>query len=165
MRRSSILTQRNPRGQWSRRAFTLVEVIITMLVIGILAAAAAPRCVNSLAQRKAYAAAQRIAADLELARRTARMASASRAVSFVFGDETYAVEGIQDLDRAANGYTVSLKDAPYGVDLVSADFEGSPQVVFNGYGVPGASGTAVVASGNFTNTVRVDKTTGKVTIE
>ena len=50
------------------RAFTLVELVIMVLLLGIVAGTAGPKYVESLAYYRVQAAAQRVAADLRLAR-------------------------------------------------------------------------------------------------
>ncbi len=47
--------------------FTMMDLVITMLIIGILAAVAAPKFVDSLHRMRAEAAAKRIMVDLSYA--------------------------------------------------------------------------------------------------
>src|SRR5204863_23675 len=56
----------------SRRAFSLIEITLVLMVMGVLAALAVPRYASALARYRADAAARRIVADLDLARTTAR---------------------------------------------------------------------------------------------
>ena len=62
----------------SRRcAFTFIELVIVLLVMGILTAVAAPKFFDSLLFHRVESAARRVKADLELARTQARLTSAS----------------------------------------------------------------------------------------
>jgi len=136
-----------------------------MLLIGILAAVAAPRYVQTLSQHRADAAARRIVLDLELARRQAEMTSTDRTVTFDTVVEEYQLVGLDRLDRRAGDYTVRLGDETYGSDLVSADLGGDAQIVFSGYGLPDSGGTVVVQSGGVQRTVLVDAQTGKAQVQ
>ena len=59
----------------TRRAFSLVELVIVILVLGILAGAAAPRYASALRWKRLESSAYRIAADLRRARDEAVQAS------------------------------------------------------------------------------------------
>ena len=59
-----------------RGAFSLVEVIVVVLILGILTAVAAPRMSTALQHHRLEVASARIIADLELARKTAMSARA-----------------------------------------------------------------------------------------
>ena len=66
----------------SRRGFSMIEVIISVMIVGVLAAVATPRIVNSISSYRADAAAERLTADLELAASYARDHGTSETVTF-----------------------------------------------------------------------------------
>lgn len=150
-------------------AFTMVEMVVVMLIMGIFAAAAVPTFYDSLLFHRVESAARRVKADLELVRQTARLTSAEQTFT-VLGNAYSASSAVADLDRPTLPYSVDLSKPPYSV-VVAANFGGFTEVRFNGYGTPLrpngtplVSGTVVVHSGNHQCTVTLDGTTGQVTI-
>ncbi|MFV2065841.1 MAG: Tfp pilus assembly protein FimT/FimU [Pirellulales bacterium] len=156
----------------ARYGFTLADMAIAMLIIGILAAVAAPKFVDSIVWFRAEAAVKRVAADLNFARHEAKSSGKSRSVDFVVATNSYTLSGIADLNRASQLYSVNLADTGYPATLVSVDFDGNGSVTFDRYGHPYAgsplaaltSGSIVVESGNVQGTVVVNPTTGEASV-
>jgi type II secretion system protein H len=147
------------------RAFTLVELIMVIAVTGIIAAIAVPRYGNALSQYRVDVAARRIAADLALAQHRAKVAGASRTVTFNVAAASYQLTSIADFKKPAVDYTVNLSQSPYAATLTSVDMGGDTSITFNGYGVPDSGGSISVASGSKQRTVTVDATTGGATVQ
>jgi prepilin-type N-terminal cleavage/methylation domain-containing protein len=146
-----------------RRAFTLVELVVVVLIIGIFTAVAVPVFVDSLLFYRVESAARRVKADLELARQTARLTSATQSITF--NNATYtASSGVSGLNHAADAYLVNLAAAPYQIDSVTLDFNGAITVAFDGYGTPSAGGTIVLSAPRHQCTVTLDAVTGLITI-
>ena len=141
----------------------MVELTIVVLIIGIMTAAALPRFADTLSFHRAEAAANRIEADLKLARQRAITSSSSQVVVFTTGDHKYTLSGVQDPNHPSLEYEVVLSEAPYHASLGSADFGGAGQVSFDGYGVPNSGGTITVQSGQYVKTITVDPSSGKPT--
>ena len=152
-------------GIRSRAAFTLIEMVIVVLIMGIMAAVAAPRFSDSLCRFRAEAAARRIAADLTLASQQAEAGEADRQVQFSLPANSYSLPGYMDPDHPDIEYEVYLSKTGHPANLVSCDFGGDSFVTFDMYGKPQNAGTVVVQSGGDQKTVRVNGTTGRVTIE
>lgn len=151
------------RGRCS--AFSLVEMVMVILIVGTLASIAVPRYSNALVHYQAEAAAKRLAVDLNYARRHAIHTNADQTVTFNTTASTYELVGIQDFDQSSQPYVVRLSDSPYRAKIRSADFGGDMQVVFDIYGVPDSSGQVVVESGDWQKTVTVDAENGVVTVQ
>ena len=139
-----------------RSAFTLAEMLLVMVILGMLTAIAAPRYSGFVARRRVEAAARRVAADLSLAQRRARISSASQAVNFDVSGDFYELPGVSDPDHQSLAYKVSLGDEPYLAIIVSANFGGTTDVTFDGYGVPDSGGSVTVGVGTYRTTITVD---------
>lgn len=167
------------------RGYTLIEVVIGLLVMGILAAAAAPRYLEATARFRVEAAARRIAADLNLARENANSQGGSEDgewVSFDNSLDNYRLWNAPDIDRPGSEYWVHLQKTAYPVDLVYAKFTNENgytdwfTIKFDMYGsaksgwppfFPDAhltSGQIVVQSGSEQRTVVISPVTGKASV-
>ena len=146
-------------------AFTLVELILVLSIIGIFAGMAAPRFGSAIARRRADAAAGRIVLDLELARRQAKTSSASQTVLFDLAQNSYRLPGMQHPDRPGPDYEVTLSEEPYRAGIASADFGGDLEIVFDGWGSPDSGGSVVIQVGNNIRTIIVDPSTGQASVQ
>lgn len=148
----------------SRRAFTLVELTIVVLLIGIFAALAVPKFVGSLCFHRLRAAARRIEADLQLAQHQARMTGSSQTVVFNVAGSSYTIPDLPPLEPGGTDYTVQLRDSLYGVTIVSADFGGQTLVEYDGFGMPVSGGSVVLQCGPYQRSVLVDGQTGQTVV-
>ncbi|MDP7637622.1 MAG: GspH/FimT family protein [Phycisphaerae bacterium] len=154
-----VATNRRPWG------FTLLEICIVLAIMAIVAAIAAPRYGNAVARYQAEVAARRIVADLSFARDRARASGANQVVIFSPDMNEYQIPGVVDLKDSSPNYTVRLSGDPYNAQLVSADFEGSNSVIFNGYDVPSSGGAVVVKTPLLYKTVVIDQDTGRAKVQ
>ena len=148
-----------------RRGVSLLDLTITLFILGIIAAAGAPRFVGSLQLARATAAAERVALDLKYAKRHAKIRHAQETVSFDVAGHRYALSTVADLDRKAQAYTVDLSDYPYESALVSVDFAGVPSVTFNALGSPDHAGQVIVKCGGHQKIVTVVADSGEVIVQ
>lgn len=154
------------RKQVSRAGFTLADLAITLLIIGVLAAVAAPRYADSVTHIRVEAAAKRVAADLRYARQHAKTASVSQPVAFTPASDTYDLPGMNDINHSSQPYTVDLTKTSYPASLSSATFgAGGSTVTFDIFGQPDNGGTVVVQVASEQRTVIVDGTIGSVSIQ
>jgi len=157
-------TRRSRRGRPIEVAFTLLELVLVVSIIGILAAVAIPRFSSSLARQRVQAAANRVVADLTLAQRHARLTSTQQTVTFDKPASRYQLVGLSDPDHPSAEYRVHLAREPYQVGIRSVDLGGDAQVRFDGYGMPDSGGTIVLeAAADEQVTVILDPLTGRAT--
>jgi len=147
------------------RAFSLVELVLVLAIAATLYAMAAPRYASATANYRAQAAARRIAADLALARTAAYNTSQPKTVSFDLQANTITISGLGGLDNSSQQYATDLAAEPYRASLISADFGGQGEVVFDMYGMAGSAGMVIVESGGTRHTVVLDSASGEATVQ
>jgi prepilin-type N-terminal cleavage/methylation domain-containing protein len=168
-----------------RRAFTLAEVIIVALIMGIMALVTVPQYAESLSYFRADAAAKRIAADLNLVRQNAitKGTATGEWVNFFTSAESYQVLNAADIDHPGDEYWVKFSETPYPVDVVSVTFANSngytsnSTIKYDMYGTarsgdppsfPDAqmvNGEIIVASGDEERTVIINAVTGEASVQ
>ncbi len=146
---------------YRRPAFTLIELIVVLAIVGILAATAIPRFSSADVMQRADAAARRIVDDVNYARRYAYQTGVEFTIGFNVAADTYQLTGIPDPDRPGQTYVVSLGEYPYEARLVSANFSGNLKVAFDAYGIPDNGGVVVVGVGDELRDIFVDPDTGE----
>ncbi len=153
----------------SRRAFSLVEVVLVVVIVGILAAIAVPRFADSNALYRVETAAKRVEADIHLAQDLARSLSASHNVTFRAGSTAYIIEptssGATPMGASQSGARITDLDvSPFKSRVMRASFGGSTTLAFDAYGAPVAPGFVVVYAANWGALVRVGAGLGVVDI-
>jgi len=144
----------------------MLELVIVMSLVGILAAIAIPRYASTTARFKAGGAATRIAADMRMAQRRARLTGASVKVAFDTVNQTYTLQGVPDPDDPTLTYKVDLAEDPYNAVLGNVSFNGDGQVIYDGYGMPDSGGSLNLQVGEVYWSIVLDSRTGSVsTIE
>lgn len=143
--------------------FTLVELAIVVLILGILAAVGAPKFTESLMRARIDSAAKRVAADIRYAQSVARSKSTNQVISFAVGTDGYSLTAVSDLNHAEANYDVNLSGQTPGVTIQSADFGGTTNLTYTHYGQPVEGGTVVLQSSTHQATITVTPT-GRVEI-
>jgi type II secretory pathway pseudopilin PulG len=154
-----------PMGSTTRRAaFTIVETLIVILIMGILAATATPSFFRSLRYHRLESAARRVKLDLEQARHAARLKSQSQSITFT-GPAGYTLSsGVAGMNSAGQTYSVDLTKTPYEVGSATLNLGGPTAISFDGYGTVSVGGTIVLTSGDETRTLTLNNGNGDVTI-
>lgn len=154
------LTGQQRIAESHRCAFTLVEVIFVVVIIGVIATMAAPRFGSAIAQQQIGAAVRRVETDLNLVQYQAKVSSSAKTIQFDVANDRYTITGMLDPDHPGQAYVVKLSQSPYEAQIVLADFTGVPNLTFDGYGFPQKEGSVVIKVGNSYRTITV--TTGGV---
>lgn len=153
------------RDAVTRRGFSLLELVLVTAILAIVSAIAIPRYGCAATRYQVDLAARRVAADLRQAQAHAKTTGASCTIVFSVATGSYCLMNVPSLDRSPGDYTVDLMAEPYRASLVSASFNTTSQVVFNGWGLPDNAGSVIVAVGTQQRTVTVDVQTGHISIQ
>ncbi len=170
-----------------RRAYTLLELMIVIVLLGVAAAVVAPNLRGSEPIR-VQTAVRAIASDIMFAQSDALAYQQRRAVVFDPAANTYWIaevtgntvdfnaDAMYKVDGPNQRFLVSIDDLSGGAaQLISADFDGLEMVVFDELGGPvaglasetPASGGSLVIGGDdgARFRLRVEPYTGRVTVE
>lgn len=138
--------------------------MMTLVIMGMIAAVAAPRYSGFISQQRLDAAARRIMADIALAQHRARITGTNHKVKFWLSTDRYRLPGMLDPDRSSLGYEVRLSEEPYGIAIDSVDLGGGDTVTFDAFGVPDCGGTITIRLGSRQTTIAVDAETGRTSV-
>lgn len=169
--RKETKTQRKPAGTRCASggprsaAFTLAELLVVLTILALLAAMAVPRYTLAAGRHRLDAAAQRLAADLELARERATMTSAAVDVVFDPATDSYKIAALADPAHPERRYVVRLAAEPYQCELLTAAAGPDLTLTFNGFGHPETAAVIELRAGSATRKVLVDGDTGEVRID
>lgn len=155
-----------------KSGLTLVDMVISVMIMGILAAVATPRFANAMTEYRIQAAAQRIAADIRYARQQAIAKSSDTSIQFMTLPNYYEISGVANPDRRNGNYIVNQSDIDSDISSLVANFDGTALLTFNHHGVPQtgspltnlSAGTITITMGNLQRTITVAPTTGRLTI-
>ena len=98
------------REHHRHHGYSLMEMVIVMLTLGIVAAVAVPRYTASLNRYRTQVAVQRLAQDIELCRRHARFTSQNVTLTVSFGKSFYRISSVDSPLRPGNPYEVIIGD-------------------------------------------------------
>ncbi|QDS98340.1 GspH/FimT family pseudopilin [Adhaeretor mobilis] len=161
MNPSSLVSraQRSSTRQIDRQGFTLVELAMVLLVMGILVAVAAPKYWTAITQYSCDLAAKEMEADLAYAAGVAQHTSQPVTVQFNTANHRYRILGVDDHDHPGQVFERNLSTGSAGgVTLLSADFAGTQEVTFDIHGRPDSAGVVVLEASSEQRTISVDVT-------
>jgi prepilin-type N-terminal cleavage/methylation domain-containing protein len=141
-----------------RRAFSLIELVVVLSIVGVMAAVAIPRYGRAISRTRVEQAADRVVHDLHLAADRARALSQPYHAVFSTTKDYYRLaEGVATkagiLDRQS---VVYLGRDPYLVNILQVNFGGSVGVTFDAFGTPDAHGQISLRAGNVVRFVTLD---------
>lgn len=148
-----------------RSGLTLIDLTVTILLMGIIAAVTAPRFSDSLSFYRADAAAERLATDLRMLQRLSVQRSQPFSLRVRRGRGFYDLIGLDDPDRPGEPYRVELDEYPYQARIAKLSFPQRDEVTVDIHGHFNFGGEIVVTSGASSKTVVFDETTGEVTVQ
>jgi type IV fimbrial biogenesis protein FimT len=156
----------------ARGGVSLLELTVTVLILGIIAAIASPTYSSSLQNYRTGVASQRIVQDIEQARRVARQTNSSRTITFSTKSQSYTIGGLSSLDRVGQSYEISLGGAPYYSRLLFLSTSAKPSVplnsvaiVFDRFGMPNQGVRLRVGSGAVEKRIDVAPISGRVSVQ
>ncbi|MCH7916920.1 MAG: hypothetical protein IIC50_02920 [Planctomycetes bacterium] len=147
------------------KGFSLLELVLVLGILMALAAVGIPRYGASAARYRADLVAQRLVADLRLARGHAKATSASQSVEFDVSLNQYTLPNLDPLDPHLANYTVKPSEQPYRAVLTAAVFGNDDVVIFDGWGVPDSGGSVTLQCGSEQRTVVLDGLTGEAKVQ
>lgn len=168
------------RFESARRAFTLVELLAVLVIVGLLAGVAIPRFASAMPRQRLDAAARQLETDLVLAREHARHTGATVSVEINLTTARYHIAEFADPDRVRQEYSIDLGADPYLITELAVTFSRSlamdefvsatqREIEFNGYGCPTGNATDGVriklGDGADIRTIEIAPFSGEVTIE
>lgn len=163
----------------SKNGFTLIELVIVILLIGILAAAIGPRILHLQDSFKVEAAAEQIANHIRLAQSLAIAEHADHRVYFDTTNHAYSVYNVDtdvtvknplnpgknlivDFDSPGSQYYDShLKNVNLSAETA---FGGNKYVTFTPLGKPSSGGSVIITKDSETRHIGVAAETGAVSI-
>jgi type II secretion system protein H len=162
--------QANRKARLPRlRGFTLVEILAVVVIIAIAAAIVLPR-LGTTGDVQAMAAMQETVANIQYAQNEAIVLQQPVTVAFDTDADSYVL-------RDANGTTLKHPISKWDfrvplrtrrgtdqVDLMSATFNGQPNLTFDTLGAPVQGGSVTLGAAGFNYRLDVAPVTGKITI-
>ena len=145
--------------------FSLTELIIIIILIGIFATMAMTRTRTGMATIQMQIAIDQITSDIELAKSMAFAKHDTITLSFSTAQDHYTIYSGPDGSRStisdfpnSNGGVISFNNADFReVDISAANFGGSAERQFLPLGEPKSGGSVVLNS----KTISVEPVTGK----
>jgi prepilin-type N-terminal cleavage/methylation domain-containing protein len=148
----------------SKKGFTLIEIIITMAIIGIVSAIAIPNFSKWKEKHEVDSQAQKVYFDLMLARTTAIKSNNNVRATFNLVADTYTIhedsnsDGVVDAgenfktaileNNVQFAYNVGISDTDGNAVTSAVSFGGAQVVVFDSRGQANSSGSVLILHQN-----------------
>lgn len=155
------MRKNRPERLVNRAGFTLVELVIVILILGILSAIAIPRYSSWRLAHRIRSAGNALVADLSHASTLARTTGQRVTVYFDTGNDTYTIPAVADAARPGKCFTVDLSKSPLKVNLR----RGTSALVFDPFGYATSNGRWILQVGGVsTKTVSIKKSKSVATL-
>ena len=162
------------------KAYTLIEVLIVVTIMGLAAAIIVPNMMQG-GTLGVQAGARMIIADLLFAQNEAMAQQSTRRIVFDTDNNSYRVEKYDSgatawvlefnpsagMGNDQENYEVSFEDDGRfkGIEIVTADFNGGSIIEFDDLGNPSSGGTVLLRFEDHEYEITVAPFTGRVTVE
>ncbi len=127
----------------ARRAFSLLELTLVIVVLATASVIAVPRLMSATRRARLHAAVQRLVQDLNATRERARTMGVYQ--TFCFSKEGYTI--VQRTPTTEQKAEVILTDDPYHAGIGWVKFASGTELSFDGFGVPSSSTCVKVTNG------------------
>jgi prepilin-type N-terminal cleavage/methylation domain-containing protein len=144
----------------ARRAFSLLELTIVVVILAAAAVIAAPRVFGTTSRARLQAAAQRLAQDIEATRERARTLGIYQ--TMCFSTEGYTV--IERTPSTEEKVSTLLNEDPYNATIGWVVLKSGSELSFDGFGVPSTAAMVKVTNGRDAYIVSVNAGAGSVAV-
>ncbi len=150
-------------------AFTLVEVMVVLFLLGIILAAAIPSMKSTADEMKIDAAAQEVVYAIQYIQSLSIKEGVVYGVKFFPGADSFRCYEKSSGDTIYHPidkkpYIIDFDGQLQGVDLVSTDLPSSKEE-FNSLGEPSSGGSVILGYAGFQKTINVSAVTGMVSVQ
>ena len=152
------------------KAFTLIESVMVIVIIGILTAVVMPAFVNSYNTLKIEGAYKQLMQDIRYTKQLAISRQTTHGISFNPSQDSYFLYR-QTTSNTVNDpstqkpFNVTYTSGKFsGVNLVSTTFTSPAQdtLEFNSLGAPSSAGVITLNYNSITKTITVEANTGRI---
>jgi len=151
--------------------FTLVEIMIVLLLLGIALAVAVPSMDSAISETTLDGAAREVVSAIQYAQSLAVREGIEHGVEFFPSEERFRCFNNETDTTVLNpfdkkDYDIDLSNQGHlqGVDLASVSF-GNKEVIFSAIGELSESGSIVVSYREFQKTITVSAPIGRITVQ
>ena len=144
-----------------RNGFSLIELIIVIIILGIIIAASSSRLRDITVNARVSAAVNQVTSDIDQAKTISMGMRRQIKIIFNQNNETYTIynngEVFSDFPGSNNGVVNLSEDNNSGVDITSVSLSGSNVLTFTKWGNCLQSGTIIL---NDTRQIHIKNLTG-----
>lgn len=123
-----------PITRATRTGFSMIEMVLVVVIMGIIIAIAAPRFADAESGRKLSSAKRMLESDVKALQLRARATGKEHLIAFYPAKEMYVGFEGTDVERTAIVLTRTLTNEPSSVELSRTNIGGDENIVINVFG-------------------------------